>query len=88
MIDFTRLRYTENIPYTGKTLWQFQFARIYTSSLINIEKILTRPITKFSNSGDLKSYGPLKQGPLLFLKKHLLEEPTPTDANKELKTKF
>ena len=27
-----------------------QFARIHASSLINIEKILSRPITKFYNS--------------------------------------
>ena len=27
----------------------FQFARIHTSSLINIEKILNRPVTKFYN---------------------------------------
>ena len=31
----------------------FQFARIHTSSLINIEKILNRPITKFYNSDDV-----------------------------------
>ena len=30
-----------------------QFARIHTSSLINIEKILNRSITKFYNSDDL-----------------------------------
>ena len=31
----------------------FQFARIHTSSLIKIEKILNRPITKFYNSDDV-----------------------------------
>ena len=30
-----------------------QFARIHTSSLIKIEKILNRPITKFYNSDDV-----------------------------------
>ena len=30
-----------------------QFVRIHTSSLINIEKILNRPITKFYNSDDV-----------------------------------
>ena len=29
-----------------------QFARIHTSSLINIEKVLNGPITKFYNSDD------------------------------------
>ena len=28
------------------------FVRIHTSSLINIEKVLNRPITKFYNSDD------------------------------------
>ena len=30
-----------------------QFARIHISSLINIEKILNRPITKFCNGDDV-----------------------------------
>ena len=30
-----------------------QFARIYTSSLIDMEKILNRPVTKFYNGDDL-----------------------------------
>ena len=30
-----------------------QFARIHTSSLIKIEKILNRPITKFYNGDDV-----------------------------------
>ena len=30
----------------------FQFARIHTSSLIKIEKILNRPTTKFYNGDD------------------------------------
>ena len=30
-----------------------QFARIHTSSLINIEKFLNRPITKFYNGDDV-----------------------------------
>ena len=53
LIDFTRLRSTENIASTGNTLWQLQFARTHTSSLINIGKILNRPITKFYNSDDV-----------------------------------
>ena len=36
----------QNIVYTLVTS---QFTRIHTSSLINIEKILNRPITKFYN---------------------------------------
>ena len=44
LIDFTRLPSTENIASTGNTLWQLQFARTHTSSLINIGKILNRPI--------------------------------------------
>ena len=31
----------------------YQFARNHTSSLINIEKILNRPITKFFNGGGI-----------------------------------
>ena len=41
-----------------------QFARIHTSSLIKIEKILNKPITKFYNSDDVmglrQSYRSLK----------------------------
>ena len=51
--DFTRLPYTENIIYTENTLWQLQFARIHTSSLTKILKILNRPITKFYNIDDV-----------------------------------
>ena len=36
-----------SIPY------RIQFARIHTSSLIKIEKILNRPITKFYNTDDV-----------------------------------
>ena len=32
---------------------QIQFMRIHTSSIINIEKILNRPITKFYNGDDV-----------------------------------
>ena len=53
LIDFPRLPSTENIASTGNTLWQLQFARTHTSSLINIEKILNRLITKFYNSDDV-----------------------------------
>ena len=34
-------------------LLKIQFARIHTSSLTNIEKILNRPITKFYNGDDV-----------------------------------
>ena len=53
MADFTRLPYTENIPYTENTLWQLQFARIHTSSLIKIKIFLNGPITKFYNIDDV-----------------------------------
>ena len=33
--------------------WAIQFARIHSSSLIKIEKILNRHITKFCNSDDV-----------------------------------
>ena len=35
--------------------FKLQFARIHTSSLIKIEKILNRPITKFYNSDDVNA---------------------------------
>ena len=35
------------------TFFLKQFARIHTSSLINVEKILNRPIIKFYNSDDI-----------------------------------
>ena len=68
-----------------------QFARIHTSSLINIEKILNRPITKFYKSDDVTGIaGELrlpKLRPTSFYKKHNLSSETmPTDVNKYLKT--
>ena len=53
-----------------------QFARIHTSSLINIEKILNRPITKFYNSDDVNVIAAelrlTKTRPISFYKKHNL----------------
>ena len=50
-----------------------QFARIHTSSLIKIEKILNRPITKFYNSDDVNviaaELGLAKTRPTSFYKK-------------------
>ena len=69
-----------------------QFARIHASSLINIEKILNRPIAKFYNSNDVNVIAAelrlTKTRPTSFCKKHyLLPETMPTDVNKILKTK-
>ena len=54
----------------------FQFTRIHTSSLINIEKILNRPITKFYNSDDVNVIAAelrlTKTRPTSFYKKHNL----------------
>ena len=51
-----------------------QFARIHTSSLINIEKILKKPITKFYNSDDVNVIAAelrlTKTRPTSFYKKH------------------
>ena len=53
-----------------------QFARIHTSSLINIEKILNRPITKFYNSDDVNVIAAelrlTKMRPTSFYKQHNL----------------
>ena len=53
-----------------------QFARIHTSSLINIEKILNRPITEFYNSDDVNVITAelllTKTRPTSFYKKHNL----------------
>ena len=69
-----------------------QSARIHTSSLINIEKILNRPITKFYNSDDVNVIAAelrlTKTRLTSFYKKHnLLQETMPTDVNKVLQTK-
>ena len=69
-----------------------QFARIHASSLINIENILNRPITKFYNSDDVNVIAAelwlTKMRYPSFYKKHnLLWETMPTDVNKVLKTK-
>ena len=73
-----------------KVLWytkgKRQFARIHTSSLINIEKILNRPITKFDNGDDVNVIAaelPLTETrPTFSSKKHnLLYETMTTDLN-------
>ena len=52
----------------------YQFARIHTSSLIKIEKIFNRPITKFYNSNDVNVIAAelrlTKTRPTSFYKKH------------------
>ena len=40
-------------PHIFSVQARSQFARIHTSSLINIENILNRPITKFYNGNDV-----------------------------------
>ena len=53
-----------------------QFARIHTSSLINIEKILNRPIVNFYKSDDINVIAAelrlTKTRPTSFYKKHNL----------------
>ena len=53
-----------------------QFARIQASSLINVEKILNRPITKFYNGDDVNVIAAelrlTKTRPTSFYKKHNL----------------
>ena len=53
-----------------------QLARIHTSSLIKIEKILNRPITKFDNSNDVNVIAAdvrlIKRRPTSFYKRHNL----------------
>ena len=71
---------------------RIQFTRIHTSSLINIEKILNRPITKFYNSDDVNVIAAelrlTKMRSTSFYKKHnLLQETMRTDVNKVLQTK-
>ena len=73
-----------------ETCWELvtmQFARIHTSSLINIEKILNRPITKFYNGDDVNAIAAelrlTKTRPASFDKKrNLLLETVTTDVNK------
>ena len=52
----------------------YQFARIHTSSLINTDKILNRPITKFYNGDDANVFAAelqlTKRRPTFFNKKH------------------
>ena len=69
------------------TVW-----KIHTSSLINVEKILNRTITKFYNRDDVNvivaELRLTKTRPTSFYKKHnLLQETMPTDVNKDLKAK-
>ena len=75
-----------------KAIFKIQFARIHTSSLIKIEQILNRPITKSCNSGDINVIAAelrlTKTRPTTFYKRHnLLQKIMPTDVNKVLKTK-
>ena len=53
-----------------------QFARIHTSSLVNTEKILNRPITNFYNSDYINVIAAelrlIKQGQLLFIRNIIL----------------
>ena len=55
---------------------QAQFARIHTSSLNNIEKVLNRPITKFYNSDNVNVIAAelrlAKTRPISFYKKRNL----------------
>ena len=46
-------QYTSITIYKHQCAYLTQFARIHTSSLINTEKILNRPITKFYNGDDV-----------------------------------
>ena len=72
-------------------IWS-QFARVHTSSLIKIEKILNRPITKFYNSDDVNVIAAelwlTKTRPTSLYKRHnLLQETMPKDVNNVLKNK-
>ena len=89
-----RFRYTDSchLRNFGPCLSQFQFARIHTGSLVNIEIISNGPITKFYNSDDVKSrltqsHGSLKGSQLFFIRDNLLQETISADENKVLKTK-
>ena len=57
VMEILRFRYTGSchLRNFGPCLSQFQFARIHIGSLVNIEMILNRPITKFYNRDDVKS---------------------------------
>ena len=62
----------------SKTRGTIQFARIHTSLLINIEKILNRPITKFYNSDDVNVIAAelrlTRTRPISFYMKHNLSK--------------
>ena len=66
-----------------------QFARIHKSSLINIEKILDRPFTKFCNSDDVNVVAVelwlIETRPTSFYKKYFLSKSIPPDVNEDLK---
>ena len=67
-----------------------QFARIHTSSLIKIEKILNRSITKFYNSDNVTAYElrlTKTRSTSLYKRHNLLQETMPTDVNKVLEAK-
>ena len=69
-----------------------QFAWMHNSSLINIEKSLSRPVTKFYNSNNINAIAAelrrTKTRPTSFYKKlYLLQETMATYVNKVLITK-
>ena len=45
------------VPVNVTRTRTIQFARMHTSSLINIEKVLNRPVAKFYNSVDVNVIG-------------------------------
>ena len=75
--DFSKcITFLRASRHPEKLKTDYQFARIHTSSLINIEKILNRPITIFSNSDDINMSAAelrfTKTRPTSFYKKHNL----------------
>ena len=70
-------------------LWNI-VCEIHTSFLINIEKILNRPFTKFCNSDGVNAIAAelrlIKTRLTSFYKKHLLSETMPPDVNQDLTT--
>ena len=61
-------------PVESTSIYTIQFARIHTSLLINTEKILNRPITKFYKSDDVNVIAAelrlTKTRPISFYMKH------------------
>ena len=82
--------FTQLEKYQNEYYLQTQFARIYTSSLINIEMMLNRSFTKFYNGDDVNEIAAelwlIKTRPNSFYKKQrniIFYK----DSNKSLKTK-